>query len=492
MPPEAKYIDSTGEGETSDSTQSPPVEMSQTSQVLDWDSPDDPDNPKNWPKWKKILHSAMPSIYAFGLTTSISTLVAGIPFIMQDFNVSRTVALLPVTFYTFGFVIGPCIASPISELYGRRWIYLSNFIMLLTFNAIAAASNSFPALVVFRFLAALGGSGVLAVGAATLSDVWDMKSAGRVGIFYILAPFLGPTLGPLIGAYILGQHNNDWKWSIWVILCILAPLTPGFLMMKETSKDIILQQRAKKRGTADFEKHESFGIELGKIGRAVLRPLHMCAIEPLLLFMGLYTAFSFAMTFSLFGSYVYVYQNVYGFDSKQIGLCYIAVVVGYIFALATFVYFDATKYRPEAARTGGKVAPEYRLYTALVGCWLVPIGLFWYAWTPRPSVHWMVPVMAGLPFGWGTLANFLSAMTYIVETYGTANSASAVASNGVVRFTLGAVFPLFILQVYEGVGIHWAGSIFAFISVAFIPVPWVFFVKGKELRRRSHYPTNPN
>ena len=261
--------------------------------------------------------------------------------------------------------------------------------------------------------------------------------------------------------------------------------------------------------------------------------------QPLLLFLGLYTAFSFAMTFSLFGSYAYVYKTVYHFDSKQIGLCYIAVVVGkepwplfqilrradrirgYLFAIATFAFFDATKYRPEAARTGGKVAPEYRLYTALVGCWLVPIGLFvsarypssarslpwgccsecamifltnaqWYAWTPRQSVHWIVPVLAGFPFGWGTLANFLSCMTYIVETYGPANSASAVASNGVLRFSLGAIFPLFIFQVYQNVGIHWAGSIFAFISLLFIPVPWVFFVKGKELRRRSHYPTNPN
>ncbi|KAK4158916.1 polyamine transporter 4 [Cladorrhinum sp. PSN259] len=467
------------EGDISDSSQSPPIEMGEAASLLDWDSPEDPENPRNWPK-----------------TTSISTLVAGIPALMREFNISRTVALLPVTFYTFGFVIGPCIASPISELYGRRWIYLSNFCMLIVFNAIAAASNSFPVLVIFRFLAAVGGSGVLAVGAATLSDVWDMQSAGRVGIFYILAPFLGPTLGPLIGAYVLSDNGGDWKWSVWIILCILAPLTPGFLMMRETSKQHILRKRAQKRGidtdVAGFEKRESLGKELGRIGRAVLRPLHMCAIEPLLLFMGLYTAFSFAMTFSLFGSYVYVYTNVYHFNSKEIGLAYIAVVVGYIFAIATFAYFDATKYRPEAVRTGGKVAPEFRLYTALVGCWLVPIGLFWYAWTPRPSVHWIVPVLAGFPFGWGTLANFLSAMTYIVETYGTANSASAVASNGVVRFALGSVFPLFILQVYENVGIHWAGSIFAFISVAFIPVPWVFFVKGKELRRRSHYPTNPN
>lgn len=185
---------------------------------------------------------------------------------------------------------------------------------------------------------------------------------------------------------------------------------------------------------------------------------------------------------------------------------------GFLFAIATFGFFDATKYRKEMARTQNRVAPEHRLYSALVGCWFVPIGLFvgetntelsvapplpygfsnssqWYAWTPRSSVHWIVPVLAGIPFGWGTLASFLSCMSYIVDTYTVTNSASAVAANGVIRFLLGAVFPLFIIQVYEALGIHWAGSLFAFISVAMIPVPWFFFWRGKGLRERSHYET---
>ncbi|KAK0641737.1 putative polyamine transporter 4 [Cercophora newfieldiana] len=418
--------------------------------ILDWDGPNDPDDPMGWPVWKKILHSAIPAIYSFGLATCISTFVAAIPFIMRQFDVSRNVALLSVSLYTFGFVLGPCIFSPISELYGRKWVYWTNFPMLVVFNAIAVVSDNFGALLAFRFLAGLGGSGVLAVGAGTLSDLWNPQQAGRVAVGYILAPFLGPSVGPLIGAYALAQYGNDWKWAVWVVLCILAPVGVAILFMEETSKRVILERRAR------------------KVGKAMLRPLYMCAVEPLSLLLGLYTSYSFAMVFSFFWSYAYVYSTVYHFDPKQIGLCYIAVVVGFLFAIATFGFFDATKYQPEVIRTNGRVAPEYRLYSALFGCWLAPIGLFWYAWAPRPSVHWIVP------------------------TYGVENSASAVAANGMLRFTLSAVFPLFIIQVYEGLDIHWAGTIFAFISVAFIPVPWVFFWKGKELRRRSKFATNPN
>ena len=180
--------------------------------------------------------------------------------------------------------------------------------------------------------------------------------------------------------------------------------------------------------------------------------------------------------------------------------------------MLTFGLFDVLKYQ-KVARIKGKVVPEDRLYAALFASGLVPIGLFvsqllqckfiidvtaadlllsqWYAWAPRASVHWIVPALAGLPVGWGTLTAFLTAIAYIVDVYGSANSASAVAANGLLRFLLGAAFPQFIIQLYQSrIGIYWAGSIFAFLSLALVPVPWYFFYKGRQLRQKSHYPTN--
>lgn len=149
--------------------------------------------------------------------------------------------------------------------------------MLIIFNAIAAASNNFVVLVLFRFLAGVGGSGVLAVAAGSLSDIWDTKDAGRVGVPYILAPFLGPSLGPLIGAYALEQYGNDWRWSIWVVLCILAPVALTLPLMKETSKNRILYLRHKKHGHGSLGMTASSRIKT--IQRGLLRPLHMAVFE---------------------------------------------------------------------------------------------------------------------------------------------------------------------------------------------------------------------
>ena len=123
------------------------------------------------------------------------------------------------------------------------------------------------------------------------------------------------------------------------------------------------------------------------------------AFKPLSFLLGLYTAYSFAMIFSFFGSYAYIYSTIYHFNARQIGLCYIPVIIGkprtsslsgkshafyapsinihpgFLFAVLTFGVFDALKYQ-KAVRTSGKVVPEYRLYAALFGSPLVPIGLF--------------------------------------------------------------------------------------------------------------------
>jgi predicted MFS family arabinose efflux permease len=96
---------------------------------------------------------------------------------MAQFQVSRNVALLPITFYTLGIIVGPMISSPCSTLYGRRIIYWTNFPMLVVFDCIAASSDNFAVLVIFRFLAGAGGSGVLAVAAGrhTLSLEFIME-----------------------------------------------------------------------------------------------------------------------------------------------------------------------------------------------------------------------------------------------------------------------------------------------------------------------------
>ncbi|TAQ86138.1 hypothetical protein B7494_g5538 [Chlorociboria aeruginascens] len=442
-------------GEDLDTQQDVVVEATETI-TSEWDR--DAGNPRNWSFSKRVFHTAIPALYGFIVTVATSAYVPAIPLVMKEFNVVREIAVLPLSLYTLGFIVGPILAAPLSELYGRRSVYWTTLPLLLIFTAISGASNNIPLLIVARLLAGIGGSGTLAVGAGTIADLWDrQKHGGRAALSYIIAPFLGPALGPLIGAYIINEYHNDWRYSMWVVAMIAAPIAIAALFMKETSKSRILRLREKKSSAKVARETGDTRLLLRKLRLAFIRPLHMMLIEPLVSYISIYTGFAFAMIFSFFGSYPYVFQTVYGFNSRHVGLSFLGVLVGFLLAVFIFGIFDATLYKNAVLRApGGKPAPEHRLYAAMLGSILLPIGLFWWAWTPRESVHWMVPIAAGVPFGWGCLMIFMSSTTYLVDVYLAANAASALAANGVLRYGFGAIFPLFTLQMYTAMGIYWA------------------------------------
>ena len=69
--------------------------------------------------------------------------------------------------------LGALIFSPISEIesIGRNAPYITSFALFVVVSGLAAASKSFPALVVIRFIQGFLGSPALATGAASMQDM---------------------------------------------------------------------------------------------------------------------------------------------------------------------------------------------------------------------------------------------------------------------------------------------------------------------------------
>ncbi|KAK1975060.1 major facilitator superfamily transporter [Colletotrichum cereale] len=335
-----------------------------------WEDPRETRNPRNWSTAIKIIHTAIPCFLAFEITFATSITVPATTQIMQEFSVSRTRSVLPLTLYTLGLAIGPLFMAPFSEVFGRKPIHAVSCTCLLAFLGGSAAATTFPALLACRFLAGTLGSAGIAVGAGTITDVWDLGKSPGASLLYILGPFLGPTLGPLAGAYVLGDRDGDWRWTQYVLLMVGAPIWVGIVLMRETSRAWILRK----------ENGEP-AVTLSRLGglakAAIMKPTRMLLTEIIVSSLALYTAFAYAMIFSYFASCSYVLQNYYGFNLRQVGLSFISVVIGYILATCVYGFLDI-KFRMPSVRAG-TATPEQRLYAALVGSVLLPVGLFWYA-----------------------------------------------------------------------------------------------------------------
>lgn len=118
----------------------------------------------------------------------------------------------------------------------------------------------------------------------------------------------------------------------------------------------------------------------------------------------------------------------------------------------------------------GDPPPEFRLRMGQVGGILVPIGLFWLAFTTYRSVHWMVPLVASIPFGTGTYFVFTSTFTYLVVAYRPI-AASAMASNSAMRSSFAAGFPLFANAMYARLGTVGATALLAGLTTLMAPLP---------------------
>ena len=133
------------------------------------------------------------------------------------------------------------------------------------------------------------------------------------------------------------------------------------------------------------------------------------------------------------------------------GLTFLGIGLGCVLAVPTVIIVNRLWFHKEYLKShkdgrGGAVAPEHRLYVAMMGSFGLPIGLFWFAWTAIADIHWISPVLATIPFAWGNLCIFSAAALYLVDVYGPLNGASALAANGLMRYLSSAAFPLFTTQ----------------------------------------------
>jgi DHA1 family multidrug resistance protein-like MFS transporter len=226
--------------------------------------------------------------------------------------------------------------------------------------------------------------------------------------------------------------------------------------------------------------------------KTVIRPLHMLFTEPIVSFVCLYSSFQFALLYTFVVASPYVFSTAYGFGLGDQGLSFLGFVTGCAIAPIGIIMLDRTVYQRKYAQfketeTGSKFPPEHRLYCAMAGSIILPTGLFWFAWTVKPSIHWIVPIIAQAFAILGSVLVYVGANFYMMDTYGPVYGASAAGATSLSRYTLAATFPLFTLQMYSRLGVGWATSLLGLCTILMAPIPWAFYHWGPKLRARSSY-----
>lgn len=303
----------------------------------------------------------------------------------------------------------------------------------------------------------------------------------------------GIALGPFVGSAIVQIHKSfPWRWIFYVQIIYNAGLIPIFwFILRETRGDVILARRAKKLRKetdkpiyAESELNRPPILELIKL--SFYRPAKMLTTEPVVIFFTLWVSFAWGILFLFFSSVVQTFQSAYKFDTMQTGLVQLAISAGAI--IATFINpLQDSLYQGSARRNKerpGKPIPEARLYSALPGSVLFAAGLFWYGWSCKSDVHWIVPTCGIACVGIGIYSIYLGVVNYLTDAY-EKYAASALSAASLGRNIFGAFLPLASKPLFTNLGFGWAGSLLGFIGLAMVPIPVVLLFKGEKIRANS-------
>ena len=219
----------------------------------------------------------------------------------------------------------------------------------------------------------------------------------------------------------------------------------------------------------------------------LMRPIHMIIREAIVLFTCLYLSIAYAIFYLYFEAYPIIFEGLYHMDTGLAGLAFLPIVIGAVIALGIFMWYDNILRRAKKANAHWASIEEYRrLPLACLGGPLYVISLFWLGWSATSHVHWIVPMLAGVPFGMGFMLIFMALLNYITDAY-EVYAASGMAATSFCRSIFGAVLPLAAAPMYKSLGVSWASSLLGFLSLALCIIPFAFIKYGDRIRANSRF-----
>ncbi|CAI4922406.1 BEM_HP_G0095340.mRNA.1.CDS.1 [Saccharomyces cerevisiae] len=445
----------------------------------------DPENPHNWPSWVRWSYTVLFSILVICVAYGSACISGGLGTVEKKFHVGMEAAILSCSLMVIGFSLGPLIWSPVSDLYGRRVAYFVSMGLYVIFNIPCALAPNLGCLLACRFLCGVWSSSGLCLVGGSIADMFPSETRGKAIAFFAFAPYVGPVVGPLVNGFI-SVSTGRMDLIFWVNMAFAGVMWIISSAIPETYAPVILKRKAarlrKETGNPKImTEQEAQGVSMSEMMRAcLLRPLYFAVTEPVLVATCFYVCLIYSLLYAFFFAFPVIFGELYGYKDNLVGLMFIPIVIGALWALATTFYCE-NKYLQIVKQR--KPTPEDRLLGAKIGAPFAAIALWILGATAYKHIIWVGPASAGLAFGFGMVLIYYSLNNYIIDCY-VQYASSALATKVFLRSAGGAAFPLFTIQMYHKLNLHWGSWLLAFISTAMIALPFAFSHWGKGLRHK--------
>ncbi|KAK9347973.1 major facilitator superfamily domain-containing protein [Lipomyces starkeyi] len=454
-------------------------------------APDDPTDPRNFSNQRKYVITVVLIALLLNSTFASSVTSGASKAIRTHFGSSTIVTTLLISLFLVGFVIGPLFWAPMSEHVGRKYILLSSFTLYFIFSIACALAPSIGSLIAFRFLQGLSATCPIAVSGGVFADIYsDPIKRGRAVALFCGSTIMGSLSGPFIAGYVSTSYLG-WRWVFWLTAIFSGvTLVCTSLVLPETFRPILMMRRAQKLRKEGHNVVAAYELEdkdlKGVVLHVLMRPLKMLFKEIIVASICLYVGFTYGLLYMFFQAYPVIFQQERGMSPGKGSLMLLPIGLGAALTTVAHYMYDIRIQRLKAM-PGKVISMELeRLPVTIVTAWFLPIGLFWLAWTSYNRIPFAITMIGGVFFGLGFTSLFIGFLNYATDCY-KIYAASAHGIMSVTRSIIAACLPLFAPAMYDRLGVHWATTLWAFISLAMAPIPILFFKYGHILRERSAF-----
>ena len=146
------------------------------------------------------------------------------------------------TWMVTAYLLCECITIPIagklSDLYGRKPLFLLGLALFVGGSILAGMSFNMPMLVVCRAIQGLGGGILIPVATAAIADLYAPEVRAKMQGMLAVIFGVGSGIGPIIGGFI--TENIDWRWCFYINVPIAA--VAFILTIKKFPAPIVLNK----------------------------------------------------------------------------------------------------------------------------------------------------------------------------------------------------------------------------------------------------------
>ena len=445
-------------------------------------------SPFAWPTWKKMVILSTPFLAGLLAAYSAGAYALASEPLCEEWQITSTEFNLGITVYVVGFAIAPMILAPVSEAYGRYWVFIGAAVVFFLGTVGCAVTDSLAGMIVSRFFTGNGSSIFATLTGGVVSDIYHKEDRNTPMALYAAAIISGTGFGPLFSGIIVDRLG--WQWIFYIQLITIGSTGVAILLLfQETRSNVVLKTKCDalnklvgSRAAMKFQPQiAEQKLHISVIYRSFAFPLGLLTSEAVVFCFSLWVSFGWAILYMQFTSIGITFRDVYNFSSTQVGAVYTAVVAGGLIAATLAIVQDAVTRRiwPQRMAT-----PEGRLIAPCIQSILLPVGLFWFGWTARPDISWISPTLAIGSCTMGVFSIYLAVFNYLADTYGRYAS-SAQAAQSMCRNLLAGIFPLFTHIMLRNLTYKGSGSLLGGISLLLTVIPWLLSFYGQRIRARS-------